>query len=458
MTIRGANISMYMINIFFPVSILLTSMTLYITLWQFRSELDTEGLRSKRFIHETLLDILETGEDAKVPEWVSLVVTQDGTLHYLEDDIRNELMSRGPTETNRENEIIWWTSAFISYIPDRATVLSFSYKGIPGICVYHKSILPLAFQMTQEPVTMAFALLIAMMMFVIGAILMNSHHRNVKALVEASKNIINLELDKPVKFTRRNELAAVFNIIEELRQELKETRDRAIIMLSSLAHDMKTPLTSMRVYLEAMNDGIIPVSDEAGDAIKKALKKGAILEERIEDLLYIFKGISTTWIENEQLMDINAWLKEISALFREESSLKSRQYSDNIQINGPLVIRGDKKMLTRALHNIHDNACRYSLEDDKILFSAFTDSKKGHLILLMEDSGPGVKEEDRSKIFDIFYRNDNGRNSRGMGIGLASVRFLINEYEGTVKYKTSRWGGAGIEITLPLAESVNHKY
>jgi signal transduction histidine kinase len=125
-----------------------------------------------------------------------------------------------------------------------------------------------------------------------------------------------------------------------------------------------------------------------------------------------------------------------------------KHFESNIGLRNDVLLPFSEGKFERALENLFDNACRYSSGGDKIRFTV--QETANSLNICMEDSGIGVSPKNRENIFELFFREDNSRNTRGMGIGLSMVQNVIESMKGEVHYFDSELGGAGFEIILPI--------
>jgi len=426
---------------------------LFTQVWFLDTDVEEEGIRSRRFLFSPLAELFGDKPDREkdIPEWVSFVALENGIVYYPMKYQESEW--RDYTWPNDESSVLTlkeWTATLVDTVPDSETMINFSYRGMKGLCMYKANRLPFFLRILQIPAFLGNLFLLTLFLFALGAVMMNSHHRNVKELIKASVRIRNMDLDTPISSRRVSEMSEVFDAFDKMRLELKDTRRQGALFFMSVTHDLKTPLTAMRGYLEALQDGVIDTREGAMDAIERVLFKAGVLEERINELLHFSKMLSTGWETGEHLVDVNLWIRDLASLFRDECEAKSRNFESETDLPVPLYIKGKALMLTRAMENLLDNACRYTMPDDRIRFSAGVGCDGKFLILVLEDSGPGVDPENREKIFDLFFRKDRGRNTRGMGIGLASVKSLAEDYGGSVFCRESLLGGACFEVRLPI--------
>lgn len=447
----SSNKKLLIVNIILPVNLALCIAMLVLQFLFMQTEVDKNGIVSKRFLYKAIKAAVR-GDIESVPHWISFITMGTGEILYpeLTEELLMDVEEYNKTVAEGMSLEEW--SVYLSeHSSDYETFMGFTYNGNPGMCIYKGNKLPGPLLLIYNPVYLGFMALLVSMAFAFGAVLMNSHHRNVQVLVRASQRIKLGDFETPIESRCHNELYRVFEAWEEMRRELLAGRNRGILMITGITHDLKTPLTSMRMYLEAMRDGVIEEELERNDAINKTLSKAGMLEDRIDEMLYAIRSISSGWTEDD-VLDTSSWINELDHLFSEECSLNQRRYESDIRIPEALELKGSQRMLTRAVHNLLDNAVRYTKEEDRIRFSVHWNKEDAMLVLRLEDSGPGIPPEEREVIFDMFFRKDKGRNTRGMGIGLAAVKFMAQDHGGSVSCVDTELGGACFEVRLPVID------
>jgi len=332
------------------------------------------------------------------------------------------------------------------------SISRYTYNGEPFFCYFDNAMFPVIYKQQMRIGISLFIIIISCLGLVFGQLSTLIINSSIKKLIEASDRIAEGNLEEEIILKYDNELIHVARAIDRMRVELKEKRNVEQRFFMSVTHDLKTPLTSINGYLEALSDGVITDHEEIASTISLMQKKASLLAGRINELLEYSRSRTAGWRENWKEIDINTWLQDISNMFHNDANLRGRKYLDEINIDDDTRLRGDDKLLTRALENIFDNACRYTEPGDLIIFSAkqCEGPDKSCIEIIFEDSGSGISEENIDKIFELFYRNDRGRNSRGMGIGLASVQTIIQDHGGTIECSNSESGGARFTIKLEV--------
>lgn len=444
MVIGKINKLVLIINLILPLSLIVGLVLIFTNILYMQREKTAQNLTVKTFIHRPLLELIEKGDKAHIPDWLYFVALDSGEELYLAE--HNE--GRPLIFIEEVNDIDLILADIVKKIPDIITMVPFYYKNQSGLAIYKHDLLPAHLKVLQKPIYIGFIFFLTMVMFVLALVQMNSYYSGIRRLIQASIRIANLDLDTVIYPGKQRELGRVFLAFDQMRKALKAYRENETRFIMSVTHDLKTPLAAMRMYLEAMNDGYIEISEEAGIAVKKILKKSAILEDRIGEILDHSKLLASVHRIKREIIIVPLWIQEQSQFFDEECQMNQREYTQKMDLSNHVKIFGHIKLLNRALANLIDNACRYTKSGDTIKLISYT--SEGSLKIDIEDSGPGIPAPERLKIFELFYRADKGRNSRGMGIGLSSVQSIIENHGGTISCKESSMGGASFSITLPI--------
>ena len=440
------------LNLILPLNLLILMFVLFVQIWFMQFDVNKNGLQASRYLVDPLLEVFSDKPDAEkdVPGWIIMIVLENGKIYYpLAEDLdilQNDWEEMG----GKSNHLQPFLAEMASEITNDLSIVSFTYWGQKGICFYVDDLMPSAFRVLQKPRYLTNLFLVTTLLFIMGGGIILNLKRDMEKLILAASRLQNMDFKTPLLPDRENELYPVFRAFEDMRHELLDHREQGLRFMMSLTHDLKTPLTSIRGYLEALKDGVIDTEDEAKRVFDTMLKKSALLEERINEMLVFSKVVSTQIKGEGEIFSAKEWLENLNSFFYEESILNKKSYTFRIDCPENLKLSGLEKQLTRAVGNLYDNACSYTDEKDPVLFTAEYDKDNQILIVRMEDGGPGIPPENREKIFELFYRKDKGRNTRGMGIGLASVKFVADMHGGDAFCHDSSLGGACFEIHLPV--------
>ena len=447
---------MITLAVILPVNLSILVFVLFIQVWYFQFDMDKDGLQAKRYLWEPLNHIVtqEPGDSSLVPSWITLVLMEDGTIYYPEETLVRAMLKDWSTsnEEERVDSFLSLASAALAVESDMS-LARFRYRGQWGVCYYVEERFPGHVKVLGSRRYLINLFIVTTLLFQLGGIIMYNLRRNMSDLIRATERLRNKDFTTPLHVKGNNELSRVFDAFEELRKELNRTSSQATLMLLSITHDLKTPLTSIRGYLEAFQDGVIDESDDISEIVGTMLNKTSLLDNRISELLDYGRIFSEDEEVRKKSFNSSIWSSELDSYCFEEARLYKRKYESRIELPDDIEQQGDETRLTRAVTNLFDNALRYTSEGDLLRFSCSLSEGRKSLLIAVDDSGPGVSEEDRESVFDLFFRKDRTRNSRGMGIGLASVKFIVEFHGGSVRCMDSELGGARFEILLPLHPS-----
>ncbi len=217
--------------------------------------------------------------------------------------------------------------------------------------------------------------------------------------------------------------------------------------VSNVTHELKTPLTSIRGFIETLKSGAI---DDKSVAIK-FLDIIDIESERlfnlINDILQLSEIENTINDSDIVCHNINDTLKEIYDIL--EGAAQKKGIRLNFEIHENITIKANKNRIKQMLINLVDNAIKYNVDNGTVTVKV-TD-EKGIITFSIKDTGIGIAEEHIPRIFERFYRVDKGRsrNMGGTGLGLSIVKHIVNLYNGNIKVYSQLGSGTEFIIQLP---------
>lgn len=251
---------------------------------------------------------------------------------------------------------------------------------------------------------------------------------------------------------REREIRVLCDERRLLMEEAAQTKNRQeaerikSVLLSSISHNLKTPLSSLKAAVGNLGQEDIEL-DRNGVKEQVNLMAEDIdrLADHIENLLNIVHIESGTWKPKMEIFEITELMSIALQSFTEE---EYKRISINLPERLPLV-SADSVQISQAIHHVVENALYYSPEGSLIIISAQADEEK--VILFVDDEGCGVEENEKEKIFEKFYRGSAAveKGTRGTGLGLAICKEIVKAHKGTVCAESSPAGGLRMILKLP---------
>ncbi len=222
--------------------------------------------------------------------------------------------------------------------------------------------------------------------------------------------------------------------------------------VSNVSHELKTPITSIKGYVETLKDGAIKDKKNARRFLKIISKHTDRLNAIIEDLLNLSRieqDANTDQIKLEYASVKRVFVEAVSVCYEKAGD---RKIKIEIDCSNRIKTMMKPPLLTLAIVNLLDNAIKYSDENSKVHLSAFI--KDDYVVLSVQDWGCGIPKKSRARIFERFYRVDKARSRDlgGTGLGLAIVKHIVQAHRGHIEVESPENAGTRFNIYLPLAE------
>jgi two-component system sensor histidine kinase BaeS len=243
----------------------------------------------------------------------------------------------------------------------------------------------------------------------------------------------------------RDEVADLSRSINAMAAALERSRGLDQQFLLSVSHDLRTPLTSIRGYAEALADGTTGDAARAGAVI---LSESRRLDRLVRDLLELGRLDAGAFSLEPAAVELDELVSACVEGFGPEA--QAAEVTVELAV-APVVVTGDADRLAQVVANLLDNALRYARST--VAVSVWADPAHGRAMVSIDDDGPGIAPEDRPHVFERLYvsRQAPVRREVGSGLGLAIVRELVVAMDGTVGVDAAPSGGARLWFSLPLS-------
>ena len=251
------------------------------------------------------------------------------------------------------------------------------------------------------------------------------------------------ELVAPVAYAINDIILSYEKRLSAYRQTEETNRQ----LMTSLSHDVRTPLTTLIGYLDAAHKGIVD-GKERDDYIETARRKAHDLKEYIDVLFDWFKLGSNEFSMNISIVDLTELTRNI--LIDWIPIFEDTQIDFTVDIpEQPFRVQIDPDGYMRILNNLIQNVISHS-HADKIEISL--SGQGGNIKILLSDNGVGIDKKDLKHIFERLYKCDKGRSEKGSGLGLSIVHQLAAKLNGTITVESTPGEGTVFILLFPLAE------
>jgi len=266
------------------------------------------------------------------------------------------------------------------------------------------------------------------------------------------------DIDTEVVISGLGELGELAVAIEDLRVELKNAvyyrqrvDDNRKFLISSISHDLKTPVTSIRGYIDGVLDGVAGDEEKRVAYLKKAVTKTILMNTMIDDLL-LFSKLDLNQIPFDiSLMGINDYMQSLvdEYSFDFEREGKTLFFEDTLERE--VYVKIDCEKMKRVVQNIFDNA-KKNIDNDEGWLKVNLREGSAAVLIEFKDNGRGIQEKDLPHIFDRFYRGDEARTVDGSGgLGLAIAKHMIEGMGGRIWAASKGNRGASFIVSLKKA-------
>lgn len=245
---------------------------------------------------------------------------------------------------------------------------------------------------------------------------------------------------------------AIFRDITErvkAERELKELNERMREMTQMVAHEVRTPLTTIRGYADMMVDGVTgKISDEQEEMLSEISKSSQRLSTLVKDFLDLEKmdagqlEMDTTQVNLKKLLE--------DTVEQYEKQAKKKGLKPHSSFDEDLPVMGDRQKLSRVFSNLVSNAIKYTKSGN---ITVRGERKEDLVKITVKDEGVGIAKNELDQIFDKFYRAESSKNSsaNGSGLGLTFVRKVIEAHDGSIEVDSQLNEGTEFSVYLPLS-------
>lgn len=284
--------------------------------------------------------------------------------------------------------------------------------------------------------------------------------RPVEKLSKAAKKISDGDFDSPIKPMGDDELGQLAKTFEMMRLKLKESaalqskyEQNRKELLANISHDLKTPITSIKGYVEGIQDGVANSPEKIDRYIQTIYAKANDMDHLINELFLFSKlDLSSVPFHFEQF-DLQTYFTDL--IDEVQFDIGKHGISVAVTVDGQpeYEVCADREQLKRSVTNIIQNSVKYMEKSEKKIV-VHLKAKSDEVTIQVQDNGEGIDEEALPHIFEQFYRADpsRGGGEGSSGLGLAIVKRIVEQHGGRVWAESEIGSGTSIFFTLPTSE------
>ena len=267
----------------------------------------------------------------------------------------------------------------------------------------------------------------AFIVLIISLIFLKNQTRPIAALAKAAEKFGRGENVDEFKPSGAAEIRQAGYEFERMRKRIIRHLNQRSEMLSGISHDLRTPLTRMKLQTAFIKDKSL--ANKLTEDINE-------MEKMLNEYLQF---TSSSFLEKDELFNLSNLIDEIIRKYNNQNITKS--------VPSKVYFNGRKNLIKRCLNNLIDNSTKYG---DKLNIEL--SKKKIHLVIKVEDDGPGIPESEYENVFKPFYKIDKGRaeTKSSVGLGLSIASDIIRSHGGNIKLAKSPMGGLEAKIFLPF--------
>lgn len=259
-------------------------------------------------------------------------------------------------------------------------------------------------------------------------------------LKKATKNIKEGNLDFVLEVEGNDEFSQLCQDFEEMRKRLKESTEEKILMdkenkelISNISHDLKTPITAVKGYVEGIMDGVADTPEKMDRYVRTIYNKTNEMDHLINELTFYSKIDTNRIPYTFSKLNVEDYFSDCAEELGLEMETRGIELVYANYVEKGVQVIADGEQIRRVIHNIVSNAIKY-MEKPRGIIQLRVKDVGDFIQVEIEDNGKGIAAKDLPYIFDRFYRTDSSRNSStgGSGIGLSIVKKIIEDHGGKI--------------------------
>ena len=313
------------------------------------------------------------------------------------------------------------------------------HKSMDDITELHDILMHSAYITLAVIFVLSFVILLAFQFFV---------YRPLSKITEAAKQYASGNLEYEIPVNTEDEMGYLSASLNYMSSQLKDMEEYQKKIVANVSHDFRSPLTSIKGYVQAMTDGTIPPQLHQ-KYLNIILFETERLTDLTQDLLTLNEFDRNEMILDKTEFDIQQMIKNTAASF--EGTCTSKRISiELLLLAGNILVYADRRKIQQVLYNLIDNAIKFSGNDSSITIEVTEKNEK--VFVSVKDTGMGIPKKELNKIWERFYKSDlsRGKDKKGTGLGLAIVKEAIQAHDEHINVISTE--GVGTEFIFSLTK------
>ncbi len=274
-------------------------------------------------------------------------------------------------------------------------------------------------------------------------------YKPIRKITIATEAYASGNMHYPLQVDSNDEIGYLAASLAYMAGQVAQSEDNRKKLVANISHDFRSPLTSIRGYLEAMQDGTIPV--EMYDKYLQIVINETDRLTKLTNSLLTLNNLNTKGMILEKTdFDINTIIRNTVASF--EGTCRTKKIGIEIILTGEeMFVFADQGRIQQVIYNLLDNAIKFSHNNSVIVVE--TTEKKNKIFVSIKDHGIGIPKDDVKMVWDRFYKSDlsRGKDKKGTGLGLSIVKEIIHSHEENINVISTE--GVGTEFIFSLQKS-----
>lgn len=284
---------------------------------------------------------------------------------------------------------------------------------------------------------------------IVGKRLVNRITGPLRRMEHVARQLALGNFKEKVEVTSKDEIGSLGSALNHMATALEEVDQRRRDFLANVAHDLRTPLSYIKGYSEAIIEGVV-TGEEQKKYLRLIHREAGRLQRLVHDLLDLAQLEGDSY--PLKLMPLSLAQLVEDSMAKYEPFLREKNIAVTLDLDFDVIVNADEDRLEQAITNILDNALRHSHENGEL--KIILKQTNNTCTLTISDTGEGIPPEELQRLGERFYRVDKSRTRKGggSGLGLSIVKQIVFLHKGTLQIDSVLGKGTDVSITLPIYE------